>query len=184
MLQTTALGLRYDQMSSRYIYGRITISDLGRSLRTWIKQWKKKSMVLVREWTTPTQRPPLVGEVSTNFCGWNVSRGQRNGSPRPYSRIYRPKPLLFLITRYSTVLTRLSGLRSSPTTFQKIWWFTLWPWRWRQYIPPTSRLPSTVLYAVIPQKIKPFLCSVGWEWAHLARGPQVGPLYQLPIVHV
>jgi hypothetical protein len=24
-----------------------------------------------------------VGEVSANFCKWRVSRGQRNGSPRP-----------------------------------------------------------------------------------------------------
>jgi hypothetical protein len=28
-----------------------------------------------------TERPPLVGEVSANFCGQSVSRGQRNGSP-------------------------------------------------------------------------------------------------------
>jgi hypothetical protein len=29
---------------------------------------KKNSMVLVRERTMPTERPPLVGEVSANFC--------------------------------------------------------------------------------------------------------------------
>jgi hypothetical protein len=29
----------------------------------------KNSMVLVRERTTPTERPPLVGEVIANFCG-------------------------------------------------------------------------------------------------------------------
>jgi hypothetical protein len=37
------------------------------------------SVALVRERTTPTQRPPLVGEVSANFCGyrgvaWSVRR--------------------------------------------------------------------------------------------------------------
>jgi hypothetical protein len=30
---------------------------------------------------TPAEQPPLVGEVSANFCGYRVSRGQRNGSP-------------------------------------------------------------------------------------------------------
>jgi hypothetical protein len=57
--------------------------------------WKKRCnlinfMALVRERTIPTERPPLVDEVSATFCGYKVSRGQRNGSPRPYSRISRP----------------------------------------------------------------------------------------------
>jgi hypothetical protein len=43
--------------------------------------------------TIPTERPPLVGEVSANVCGQTVSRGQRNGSPRPYSRFSRPRLL-------------------------------------------------------------------------------------------
>jgi hypothetical protein len=29
----------------------------------------KNSMVLVRERTIPTERPPVVGEVIANFCG-------------------------------------------------------------------------------------------------------------------
>jgi hypothetical protein len=29
--------------------------------------------------------PPLVGEVSANFCGYRVLRGHRNGSLRQYS---------------------------------------------------------------------------------------------------
>jgi hypothetical protein len=29
----------------------------------------KKLKTLVRERTIPTERPPLVGEVTTNFCG-------------------------------------------------------------------------------------------------------------------
>jgi hypothetical protein len=38
------------------------------------------SVALVRERTIPTKRPPLVGELSANFCGYRVKRGQRNGS--------------------------------------------------------------------------------------------------------
>jgi hypothetical protein len=40
---------------------------------------------------------------------------------RPYSRFFRPEPLLFLLSSSSIVLTRLSGPRTSPTTSQKIW---------------------------------------------------------------
>jgi hypothetical protein len=43
---------------------------------------KKKSVALVRKRIIPTERPPLLGEVSAKFCGWRVSRGQRNGSPQ------------------------------------------------------------------------------------------------------
>jgi hypothetical protein len=39
----------------------------------------------------PTERPPLVGEVSVNFCGQRVLRGHRNESPRPYSQFSRPE---------------------------------------------------------------------------------------------
>jgi len=31
--------------------------------------FKKNSVVLVREWSIPTERPPPVGEVSAIFCG-------------------------------------------------------------------------------------------------------------------
>jgi hypothetical protein len=47
--------------------------------------------------------------------------GQRGGSLRPYSRLSRPEPLLFLSSSSSVVLTRLSGHRSRPITSQKIW---------------------------------------------------------------
>jgi hypothetical protein len=30
---------------------------------------KKTPWLLVRKWTIPTERPPLVGEISANFCG-------------------------------------------------------------------------------------------------------------------
>jgi hypothetical protein len=36
------------------------------------KTKKTNSAALVRERTIPTERPPLVGEVSANFCGWRV----------------------------------------------------------------------------------------------------------------
>jgi hypothetical protein len=35
-----------------------------------------------------TERPPLVGEVSANFSGQRVSRGQRNGTPRPLISVF------------------------------------------------------------------------------------------------
>jgi hypothetical protein len=51
-----------------------------------------------------TERPQLFGEVSGNFCGLCVLRGERDGSPRLYSRISRPQPLLFIPSSSSTVL--------------------------------------------------------------------------------
>jgi hypothetical protein len=39
-------------------------------------------MVLVHKQTILTEQP-LVDQVSANFWGQRVSRGQRNGSPRP-----------------------------------------------------------------------------------------------------
>jgi hypothetical protein len=50
-----------------------------------------------------------------------VSRGQCQGSPRPYSRLSRPEPLLYLPSSSSIVLMRLSGHRLRATTSQKIW---------------------------------------------------------------
>ena len=48
----------------------------------------KFSVALVRERTIPTERPPPVGEVVPNFAGRGVSRGQRNGSPRPLISVF------------------------------------------------------------------------------------------------
>jgi hypothetical protein len=56
---------------------------------------KTNSMALVRERTTPTERPPLVSVFSANFCGYRVSHGQSDGTLRPYSRLSRPEPVLF-----------------------------------------------------------------------------------------
>jgi hypothetical protein len=41
---------------------------------------RTNTVPLVRERTIPAERPPLVGEISANFCGLRVSRGQRDGS--------------------------------------------------------------------------------------------------------
>jgi hypothetical protein len=82
---------------------------------------KLNSATLVRERTIPTERLPLVGEVSANFWRQRVSRGQRNGSLRPYYRISRPEPLLLLPSSSLIVLTRLSGPCFRPVTSQKIW---------------------------------------------------------------
>jgi hypothetical protein len=54
------------------------------------EQTKTNSVALARERTIPTERPPLIGEVSANFGGYRVSHGRRNGSPRPKSRLSRP----------------------------------------------------------------------------------------------
>jgi hypothetical protein len=82
---------------------------------------KKNSVTWVCERTIPTERAPLFGEVSANFCGQRVSRGQRDVSLLPYSRLSRPEPLLFLPSSSSDVFTRLSRPRSRPTTSRKIW---------------------------------------------------------------
>jgi hypothetical protein len=82
---------------------------------------KEKLRGLSPHRTIPTERPPLAGEVSADFCGSGVPRGQRDGCLRPYSRFFRPEPLLFLSSTSSVVLMRLSGPRSRPTTSQKIW---------------------------------------------------------------
>jgi hypothetical protein len=47
------------------------------------KKKKLNSVAVVRKRTIPTERPPLVGELSSNLCGYRVLRGQRNEFPRP-----------------------------------------------------------------------------------------------------
>jgi hypothetical protein len=53
------------------------------------------------------------------FPDRGVSRGERGRSPRPYSRISRPEPLLYLPSSSSIVFKRLSGPRSRPSTSKK-----------------------------------------------------------------
>jgi hypothetical protein len=57
---------------------------------------KLNSVAWFRERTIPTVRPARVGEVSANFRGKRVPRGQRYGSLCPYSRLSRTEPLVFL----------------------------------------------------------------------------------------
>jgi hypothetical protein len=76
------------------------------------------SVALVRERTISTERLPLVDEVSANLCGYRVVAAD---PLRPYSRISRPEPLLFLWSSSSIILTRLSWPCSWPTTLHKIW---------------------------------------------------------------
>jgi hypothetical protein len=71
------------------------------------------SVASVRELTIPTERPPPVGEVCVNFCGWSVPRGQRDGSLRPYSRLSRP--FLFIRLRINEHLI-FSGYYFNITT--------------------------------------------------------------------
>jgi hypothetical protein len=45
-------------------------------------------MALVGKQTLQTEGASLVGEVSANFCGQRVSRGQRNGFPGPLISVF------------------------------------------------------------------------------------------------
>jgi hypothetical protein len=68
-----------------------------------------------------TARATVACRRSVNFCGQRLACGQRDRSLRPYSRFSRPESLLFLPSSSSILLTRLTGSRSWPTTFQEIW---------------------------------------------------------------
>jgi hypothetical protein len=69
-------------------------------------------VALVRERIEPIERPPLVGEVSETFEDRGMSRGQRDGSLRPYSRFSKPEQPHFLSSSSPIVLTRLSHPKS------------------------------------------------------------------------
>jgi hypothetical protein len=73
------------------------------------------SVALACERSIPTERPPLVGEVSANV----LRIEERNGSLWPYSRFSRPEPLLILPSSFSVVLTRLSGPVLEPLLLRK-----------------------------------------------------------------
>jgi hypothetical protein len=96
-------------------------THLSEHIGVCIIKLKLNSVAVVRKRTIPTERPPLVGEVSANLYGQRVLRGQRNEFPRPLiSRFSRPEPLLFHSSSSSIVLRRLSVPRSRPPTSQKI----------------------------------------------------------------
>jgi hypothetical protein len=54
-------------------------------LSTAIKR-KIITYIIIRERTIPSERLPLAAEVSINFWGYRMPRGQLDGSLRPYSR--------------------------------------------------------------------------------------------------
>jgi hypothetical protein len=95
--------------------------QISQSYNNKSKSHLKNSVAWVRERTIPTELPPLVGEVSANFCLYRVPHGQLDGSLRPYLPLSRSEPLLFLQSSSSIALTRLSAPRSRLTTSQKIW---------------------------------------------------------------
>jgi hypothetical protein len=64
------------------------LASIAEYMVEMITKLKLNSAALVRERTIPTERPPLVGEDSANFCGQRVSRGQRNGFPRSLISVF------------------------------------------------------------------------------------------------
>jgi hypothetical protein len=73
-------------------HSRLSLKNSSRFFRKYdlfnpYTKTKKNSVALVRKRTIPTELPPHVGEVTSNFCGY-VSRGQRNGSPLPLISIF------------------------------------------------------------------------------------------------
>jgi hypothetical protein len=87
--------------SNKYIYtllysftqlyqtvGPISPGYCGGCAVFFMPKTKLNSAALVRERTIPIERPPLVGEVSANFCGYRVSRGLRNGFPRSLISVF------------------------------------------------------------------------------------------------
>jgi hypothetical protein len=80
------------------------------------------SVTLARKRTLPTERPPLVGEVSAKFLrievvAWSAQRILMAVN----LGFLDPEPLLFRSSSSSVIVTSLSGPRSRPTTSQKIW---------------------------------------------------------------
>jgi hypothetical protein len=82
------------------------------SLFQCVPEEKKNSVAWVNERTIPTERQPLVGKVSANFCGQRVPRSQRDESLRTYSRVSRPEPLL--LSQVTPQLYSLGWVDSVP----------------------------------------------------------------------
>jgi hypothetical protein len=67
----------------------IETADSSETLVTTYQSLKKlNSVASGRKRTMPTERPPLVCEVSANFRGYGVLRGQGNGSRRPLISVF------------------------------------------------------------------------------------------------
>jgi hypothetical protein len=79
--------------SSLKLYTRVKKHRFNHVIAT--KQTKQTAWPESASKLLPTERLPLVGEVSANLFGYRVPRGQRDGSLRSYSRLPRPEQLLF-----------------------------------------------------------------------------------------
>jgi hypothetical protein len=86
---------------------------------SWKWKLKLNSVAWVREGTIPTERAPLVGEVSASFCGYRLPRGLHDGSLRPYSRFPRPEPLLSLQVAPQLYSRGRMGLVPDPLLLRK-----------------------------------------------------------------
>jgi hypothetical protein len=85
ILQQSVTPCRFGFLCTLSIYMEVWVVLTSLSM-----EQKRNSLAWDRERTISTERPPLVGEVGAKFCGSRVPRGQRDGSPRPYSRPPRP----------------------------------------------------------------------------------------------
>jgi hypothetical protein len=64
----TGGGGRLDEITPSKVKFKYKMSVFNGALPT-TKTNKQNTVAWVREWTITTERPPLVGEVSANFCG-------------------------------------------------------------------------------------------------------------------
>jgi hypothetical protein len=60
---------RYILETNRQIYAATKCGALELSFSFLLPLFNSNSVTLVRERTIPIERPPLVGEVSANYCG-------------------------------------------------------------------------------------------------------------------
>jgi hypothetical protein len=83
---------------------------------------KKNSVALARKRTMPTERPPLVGEVSANFRDIEGVAWSKQRIPTAVDLAFLDtESLLVHSSSSSLILTSQSGPRSRPTASQKIW---------------------------------------------------------------
>ena len=108
-----------EALQHNYIHLRNNIQPTPKNVSA--KTTYINSMALVRERTIPTERPPPSAKLVPTFADKGVSRGQRNGSPRPLISVFWTGASTFYSSSSSIDLTRRSGPRSRPTTTQKIW---------------------------------------------------------------
>jgi hypothetical protein len=83
-----------------------------------LKGKNKNSVTWVRYRTIPTERPPLVGEITTNFLRIEGTAWSAWRIPTTVISVFYTWAANFLPSSSSIVLTRLSGPRSRPTSSQ------------------------------------------------------------------